>query len=272
MDSRSLGLGAYPERRQPSGSKDTQAAYYDQQEADEFEIERPRGAGRLYEYFLRFKFRRSLELLDEPIAGRTVLCICAGAGMDVEFLTERGARVVGLDLSLGALRGAQERARRHRFAAGFVVGDAERLPFPDQAFDYCYVHDGLHHLDEPEKALGELARLARRGVIITEPAEATLTALAIRWGIIQAYEEAGNYVIRFTPERLSEFFRERGFARTASSRYLMKYPHVPNALFRLLSGPVLFPITRATFRAVGDGLFARAGNKLGFVARRDERS
>lgn len=249
-------------------TKAVQAAYYDRQKNDDFEIERPHGAGRLYEYLLRFKFERGLELLGQPLAGRSVLCVCAGAGMDVEFLATQGARVVGLDLSRGALQAAQERSRRHQFEASFVAGDAEHLPFPNGSFDYCYVHDGLHHLDEPRRALDELARVARRGVFLTEPANAFLTQLAIRLGLIEAREDAGNYVIRFLPADLEAFFRERGFSETRSKRYLMKYPHVPNATFRALSLPFLFPLAKAGFLLLGDGILSDFGNKISFAARR----
>lgn len=255
-------------KRSTISTKATQAAYYDRQKFDEFEIERPRGTGRLYEYLLRFKFRRGLDLLGESLAGRTVLCICAGAGMDVEFLAEAGARVVALDLSHGALLAARERSRRHAFSAAFVAADAERLPFAARSFDYCYVHDGLHHLDDPRKAIGELARVARRGVVVTEPADAALTRVAIWLGILAAREEAGNFVIRFTPESLTTHFRIGGFPHTRATRYLMRYPHVPGPWFRFLSSPLAFPVARAAHIVIGNSLLACLGNKMSFAARR----
>ena len=56
------------------------------------------------------------------------------------------------------------------------MADAERLPFRDASVDLVYVHDGLYHLERPWSRSREMARVARRAVSITEPAEASLTA------------------------------------------------------------------------------------------------
>jgi ubiquinone/menaquinone biosynthesis C-methylase UbiE len=75
--------------------------------------------------------------------------------------------VVGLDrhpvtLALAARRGV----------AGFmpVLGDALRLPFADGSFDYVMSSMFLHHLDEADavRAMAEMKRVARRGVIIAD--------------------------------------------------------------------------------------------------------
>ena len=44
---------------------------------------------------------------------------------------------------------------------GLVVGDAENLPFRDDAFDYVFVHDGLHHLPDAYRGVREMLRVAR---------------------------------------------------------------------------------------------------------------
>jgi uncharacterized protein YbaR (Trm112 family) len=49
----------------------------------------------------------------------------------------------------------------------FVVGDALRLPFRDQAFDFVVCSHVLEHVDDPLRMLGELSRVARRGYLET---------------------------------------------------------------------------------------------------------
>jgi ubiquinone/menaquinone biosynthesis C-methylase UbiE len=59
---------------------------------------------------------------------------------------------------------------RDRTDLDLVVGDGTDLPWPDGAFDVAHVSLVLHHL-EPEAAgrlLGELARVARLGVIVND--------------------------------------------------------------------------------------------------------
>jgi SAM-dependent methyltransferase/uncharacterized protein YbaR (Trm112 family) len=47
----------------------------------------------------------------------------------------------------------------------FVVCDAYRLPFRDQAFSYVICSHLAEHLDRPEDLLGELARVAQAGYV-----------------------------------------------------------------------------------------------------------
>jgi SAM-dependent methyltransferase len=51
-----------------------------------------------------------------------------------------------------------------------VRGDALRLPFADGAVDYAISSTFLHHLDDDQSVavLRELARVARRGIIVAD--------------------------------------------------------------------------------------------------------
>ena len=63
------------------------------------------------------------------------------------------------------------------------------------------VHDGLHHLDDPYRALDEMARVARHELVVMEPARAVLTRLAVTLGLAAAVEPAGNVVRRLSAAR-----------------------------------------------------------------------
>lgn len=52
----------------------------------------------------------------------------------------------------------------------FHLADAKNLPFPDGSFDTAVLAETLEHIDDPEKAISEALRVARR-VIITVPLE-----------------------------------------------------------------------------------------------------
>lgn len=252
-------------------SKAKQADYYDHGvENAEFEINRPHGESRLYSYLMDFKFKRVIELLGRSLQRLNVLDICCGSGMDAEYLARSGARVVAMDISMGCLGRARLRAERFSLNYLLVRGDAENLPFPDRSFDYVFVHDGLHHLPEPERAVREMARVAQRGILITEPADANLTKLLIHSHVMKPYEEAGNYVIRFDAQRLGTLCRDLGFDRISSSRYLVKYGHPPAGWWRRFDTPALFELSRAVFWLLGIGLFGGWGNKLVFVAERSK--
>jgi SAM-dependent methyltransferase len=254
-------------------TKASQVDYYDHKiENPEFEINRPHGESRFYRYLMDFKFARVTQLLGQSLEGSAVLVVCSGSGMDAEYIARTGASVVAMDISRGCLDRARIRAERFGLKYELVRGDAENLPFQDGSFDYVFVHDGLHHIPTPERAISEMARVARRGLLVTEPADAELTKLLIKVGLMKPYEEAGNYVLRFHPNQLESLCRSLGFDRMASSRYLVRYGHPPAGWWRLLDSEPLFQLSRAMFLSFGLALFGRWGNKLAFVAERTTRT
>ena len=116
------------------------------------------------------------------------------------MLAGRGGRVLVWDLSVRAA--ARAIARGRRFGAGLdaIAADVERLPFEDRSFDLVYVHDGLHHLEDPLVGLAEMARVARLGVSVDEQALARVTEIAIRLRAAGRVEEAGNVIARVDPD------------------------------------------------------------------------
>jgi SAM-dependent methyltransferase len=250
-----------------SGDAALQAGWFDSDVAAEFEIERPRGVPALYAWLLREKFRRSVSGLQ--LRGASVLTVCGGSGMEAEFLARSGAHVTTIDVSPGAARRARERARRHRFDLDVAVADATRLPFRDESVDIVYVHDGLHHLENPYQGLGEMARVAAVGVSVTEPATAAVTALAVRLGVAEEYEEAGNRVARLDGRRVAAVLEDAGFRVLSRDRYGMFYRHEPGWGMKLFSHPLALPAALAALRSA-NVLAGRVGNKLVVTAVRTD--
>ena len=105
--------------------------------------------------------------------GHSVLDIGCGTG---EFLIELaaavpGVRAVGIDTSLALLRSAALRAQAAAAAPDFRLGDAERLDFADASFDRVNCSRVLVHLERPDAAVAEMARILAPGgrVAIWEP-------------------------------------------------------------------------------------------------------
>jgi ubiquinone/menaquinone biosynthesis C-methylase UbiE len=100
-------------------------------------------------------------LLDAADAwpGSRLLDVACGPGFVSEAAAARGAEPVGLDVAVAMV----ERARLHCPGLTFVVGDAERLPFPDASFDAVTMNFGILHLSQPEAALAEARRVLVRG-------------------------------------------------------------------------------------------------------------
>lgn len=99
-----------------------------------------------------------------PLDGRAVLDLACGPGRHAAQLQARGARVVGLDLSLPLLVRAR---RRTGNAVAIVRADMRRLPFRPESFDVIvnlFTSFGYFADDEQHQiALADAAALLRRG-------------------------------------------------------------------------------------------------------------
>ncbi len=71
--------------------------------------------------------------------------------------------------------------------------NAEQLTFEDESFDFCIVHSGLHHCHSPHRALLEMYRVARKGLLLFEPYDNLVTRLGVRLNLGQEYEHASLF-------------------------------------------------------------------------------
>lgn len=227
----------------------------------EFEINRPHDAGCLYNFLISYKFQKTIESLPFSIRGLSVLDICCGSGMTSEYYVKEGTDVTGTDISPECIKRAKIRLQKYGFSAKFQMADSENLSFPDDSFDIVSVHDGLHHLKNPRKAVLEMIRVAKRGVVIIEPARALGTRISVLLGVSKDYEDVGNFVYRFRKDELTSWLKEFGIKKVLIKRYIMYYPHQPGRFFRIFDNVVLFYIVKKIFEIV-NMLFGKFGNKI----------
>jgi SAM-dependent methyltransferase len=70
----------------------------------------------------------------------------------------------------------------------FVHYDGARLPFADRSFDLVYAIDVLHHAASPRALVRELARCARKHLLLKDH---TYRSIAGRW-TLRLLDEVGN--------------------------------------------------------------------------------
>lgn len=93
--------------------------------------------------------------------GWRVLDLACGTG-DLAFdAARRGARVVGLDITLRMLQLAH--ARQDVGGVSWVAGDMTALPVPAAAFDLVTTGYGLRNVPDLPRALAEIHRVLRPG-------------------------------------------------------------------------------------------------------------
>jgi ubiquinone/menaquinone biosynthesis C-methylase UbiE len=99
------------------------------------------------------------QLRDVPY--EALLDVGCGTGFLIDLLAkQRPARYTGLDLSPEMIRMAKGKRIE---GAQFVVGTADRLPFPDGGFDIVTCSQSFHHYPYPEKAMAEALRVLKPG-------------------------------------------------------------------------------------------------------------
>jgi SAM-dependent methyltransferase len=101
-------------------------------------------------------------------AGRSLDVGCGTGAVTSEIARRTRGQVTGVDIDAEALAFA----RRHDERSLYEHGDALDLPYPDARFDIVLCHFTLLWLDDPLRALREMARVARaegRVLVCAEP-------------------------------------------------------------------------------------------------------
>ena len=107
-------------------------------------------------------------------SGDRVLDVGCGTGDDVRLIASQVGStglVVGVDNSTTMIAAARQRVRDNRPGLELHVGNAHALNFADGTFDACRADRVFQHLDMPDVALRELARVVRPGgwVVVADP-------------------------------------------------------------------------------------------------------
>lgn len=127
-------------------------------------------------------------------------------GLDARYLLDHGADAVASDISEVLLLESQRRG----LIPAYRVENAEAMTAADDEFDYVLCKESYHHFPRPGRALYEMLRVARKAVILIEPAdefiyENVLSSVAhvvaswrlrLRGRVLErnSFEETGNYV------------------------------------------------------------------------------
>lgn len=95
--------------------------------------------------------------------GTQVLDVACGTGNAALQAARNATFVTGVDIAPNLLSQARERAAKEGLLVQFDEGDAERLPYPDAAFDTVLSLFGVMFAPQPEKVVSELRRVCRPG-------------------------------------------------------------------------------------------------------------
>lgn len=137
-------------------------------------------------------------------------------GTDAHFLKKHGINALATDISDVLLKEGKELG----FIDDFGKENAEKLSFSDNQFDFVYCKEAYHHFPRPMIALYEMIRVARIGVVLTEPKDSNLEGSLI-YGVLRnlsdfvgrilgkdvsrhGFEESGNYVYSISEREIEK--------------------------------------------------------------------
>jgi len=165
------------------------------------------------------------------VRGKIVLDFGCGTGENIVPLVERGAHVIGIDISPELIELARQRLALARVEATVQVGSAYETGLPDASVDVIFCVALVHHLDI-ERVRGEMQRvLAKDGeIILQEPIRFSRSYFRLR-NLLPSRENVSEYehpLTRTEFSAINESFKADG------TRYF-RLPFVP------LLSPVISP-------------------------------
>jgi ubiquinone/menaquinone biosynthesis C-methylase UbiE len=106
----------------------------------------------------------------QPLPNARVLDVASGPGPVAMAFAEAGCEVVGIDLTEAPLAIAEEtRQARGLTNLRFQLGDAEHLPFDELEFDIVVSRLAIHHCEDAQRVLAEMARVCRsQGLVVID--------------------------------------------------------------------------------------------------------
>jgi len=129
----------------------------------------PRGSREFYEEHARtivhdgFAGTMDERIFRGPPRGGRALDLGCGPGFWTVELARRGFRVCASDLTETALDLARKRCEVFGVTAEFNLQNAERMDFPDAAFDHVNCQGVIHHTPDTEACVREIARVLAPG-------------------------------------------------------------------------------------------------------------
>jgi ubiquinone/menaquinone biosynthesis C-methylase UbiE len=180
-----------------------------------------------------WRHMRMFEVLNPFLAhykGATWLALADGYfGTASTYINNRGGDALPIDIDTSLL----EIAKENNLITSFEKGNAEKLRFEDQSFDFVFCKESFHHFPRPYIALYEMLRVAKKAVILVEPKDwnppplprgiliklknmlRKLLGKKIPFADSGNYEPVGNYVFAISEREIQKIAMGIGLRKVA---------------------------------------------------------
>ncbi|MCL4109854.1 UNVERIFIED_CONTAM: hypothetical protein GTU68_028763 [Idotea baltica] len=133
-------------------------------------------------------WRRKVHRMVIENSPKDILDVATGTGdMALMYAKDSEANIIGQDISTGMLEIARQKSLKSKLEkkVSFQTGDAENMPFENEAFDVVSVSYGIRNFEDLEKGLGEILRVLRNNgqLIILETSVPKSAFMRFGYGI-----------------------------------------------------------------------------------------
>jgi ubiquinone/menaquinone biosynthesis C-methylase UbiE len=158
------------------------------------------------------RFDTIIKHIKRTVPRGRVLDVGLGNGYFIDKIRQLGYQAVGLDLSEANI---DKLRKRLDSSVELMIGNINRMPFPEASFDCVVVSEILEHLSDVDlhQALDEVRRCLKVGgvVIITVPANENLTASECFCPNCTEVFHRYGHKQSFSKQRLIELIQQHGF-------------------------------------------------------------
>jgi SAM-dependent methyltransferase len=177
------------------------------------------------------------------VENKVVLDFGCGSGEEVVPLCQRGARVIGIDISPELIAIARLRAHKYGVEAELRVGSAYETQLAEESVDVVFCMSLIHHL-EINRVKNEIWRVLKLGgrFIFKEPVRLSRTMKQLR-RLFPPAEDVSEYEYPLNQDQLDELVS--GFEVLACRNF--RTPLVP-----LVERIIKMPRLRRTIRSADD--------------------
>ena len=202
-----------------------------------------RYAGRVGEWMLKVQEQAVLRML-ASYPNASILDVGGGHGQLTPALVEDGYQVTVLASS----EECKSRLRPWLDQIAFDVGSLMNMPYPARSFDAVISLRLMAHVKRWEEFIGELARVARKAVIVDYPEVRSINIVSTQLFSLKKRLEPNTRRFQcFREGDLLRVFKEVGFQR--SDRFPQYF--LPMMLHRALKQPRLSSALESISRAIG---------------------
>jgi len=126
-------------------------------------------------------------------AGKKVLEVGCGVGIDLIRFAKGGAQVTGVDLAKTSIDLANKYFAHHNVQGNLQIGNGEDLEFEDDTFDMVYAHGVIQYTANAEKMVDELLRVVKpngQAIMMVYNRNGWLNFMSEKLGVALEHEDA----------------------------------------------------------------------------------